>query len=190
MGCANGDSIVKVYEDPGFNGGPFNNILVVGVHKDIQARRLFEDALASTISETGSQATTSLSVMEAASTIDRDAVVAAVRRAGADAVLITRLLDDDLSVRVSEGRTTAVAQRRSDVPLADFFRYDYVEYQDPTTYSTIRTVVLSSDLYNVSDETRIWSIESSSFEKESTDEILDSATRGISTQLRRDGLIE
>ncbi len=189
-GCASGDSIVKVFEDPGFDGGPFNHVLVIGVHKDIRLRRRFENALASTISEAGSAATASLSVMEAASTIDRDAVVAAVRRTDADAVMITRVLDVEMSVTVNEGRSTTVAQRRNDIPLADFFRYDYVEYSDPMTYSAVRTVVLSTDLYNVADEMRIWSIESNSFEKETTDDIINSASRSIMAQLRRDGLIE
>ena len=189
-GCAASDSVVKIYEDAAFESASFNHVLVIGVHKDVRLRRRFEDALVSEISRAGSIATASLSVMAAASAIDRDAVVAVVRRTDADAVMITRVLDSEVSVTANEGRSTMEAQRRDDIPLADFFRYDYVEYQDPMTYSTVRTVVLSTDLYNVDDETRIWSVESSSFEKETTGDIVDSASRLISTQLRRDGLIQ
>jgi hypothetical protein len=190
LGCASGDSIVKVFEDPAFEGGPFSHVLVIGVHKDIRLRRRFEDALVTEISRAGSTATASLSVMEAASAIDRDAAIAAVRRTGADAVLITRVLSSEVSVTETEGRSTTAAQRRNDVPLADFFRYDYVTYTDPMTYSSVQTVMLSTDLYNVADEMRIWSVESSSFEKETTNDIINSAGRSITTQLRRDGLIE
>ena len=189
VSCASSDSIVKVYEDAAFEGGPFNKVLVVGVHEDSNLRRRFENALASEIGEGASDATASLSVMQASSPIDRDSVLAAVREIDADAVMITRVLDVERSVTVDEGRSTTVAQRRDDIPLADFFRYDYVMYTDPMTVSTVYTVILSTDLYNVSDETRIWSVESSSFEKEDAGDIIESTSRTISMQLRRDGLI-
>ncbi|MGI9259302.1 MAG: hypothetical protein ACR2QQ_10730 [Gammaproteobacteria bacterium] len=188
-GCASNDSIVKIYEDPGFDEGPFDHVLVVGAYNDIIIRRQGENALAAVISATGSDATPSLAVMEAASGLDRNSVVAAAGRVGADAVLVARVLDVETSIVETDGRSTTVAQRRDDIPLVDFFRYDYETYADPMTYSAVRTVILSSDLYDVDTEARIWSVESTSFEKESTSEIIDGASRQIAAQLRADGLI-
>ena len=188
-GCASNDSIVKVYEDPEFRGGTFDHVLVVGAYNDIIIRRQGENALAAVISATGSEATPSLAVMEAASELDRNSVVAAAERVGADAVLVARVLDVEHRIVEADGRSTTVAQRRDDVPLVDFFRYDYETYADPMTYSAVRTVLLSIDLYDVDTENRIWSVESTSFEKETTDEIIDGASSRIAAQLRTDGLI-
>lgn len=187
--CASGDRLVKLYENVDFDAGPFDHVLIVGAYNDIILRRQGENALAAVISATGSEATPSLAVMEAASGLDRDSVVAAAGRTGADAVLVTRVLDVEHRIIGVSGQATTIAQRRDDIPLVDFFRYDYVTYSDPMTYSAVRTVVLSSDLYDVDSEERIWSVESTSFEKETTNEIIDGASRRIAAQLRADGLI-
>ena len=127
--------------------------------------------------------------MEAASELDRNSVIAAAARTGADAVLVVRVLDVERRITAAGGQSTTVAQRRDDVPLVDFFRYDYESYADPTTYSAVRTVVLSTDLYEVESEDRIWSVETTAFEKETTSEIIDSVSRQLAAQLRADGLI-
>lgn len=188
-GCAASDRVVKTYESPDFDGGPFNRILIVAAHEETGTRRLFENSLRAVLNENGAIAVTSLSVMDAEEPIEREPVIAAVRETGADAVLVTRLLDVASSTSVEGGRTATDAQRRNDIPLADFFRYDYVEYQDPMTITTVRTVVLSTDLYNVADETKVWSAESTSFDKETVYGVIGSATRGLTDQLRRDQLI-
>ena len=189
VGCAASDRVVKTYESPDFDGGPFNRILIVAAHEETGTRRLFENTLRTVMNENGQIAVTSLSVMDAEAPIEREPVVAAVREAGADAVLVTRLMDVDSTTSVQGGRTAAEAERRNDLPLADFFRYDYVEYQDPMTSTTVNTVVLSSDLYNVADESKVWSVETTSFDKASVYGVIDSATRGLADQLRRDRLI-
>jgi len=103
--------------------------------------------------------------------------------------MITRLLDVESNTSVEEGRVTATAQRRNDIAMVDFFRYDYAEYRDPMTVSTVHTVILLTDLYNVADENKIWSVESTSFDKASVYGVIDGTSRGITDQLRRDRLI-
>jgi len=187
--CASSDRIVKIYEDAAFAGGPFNRILVVAAHEDVGNRRQFENSLVRVLNENGPVAVASLSVMQADEPINRDALIVAVRETGADAVMITRLLDVESSTSVEGGRVTATAQRRNDIAMVDFFRYDYVEYRDPMTVMTVHTVILLTDLYNVADETKIWSVESTSFDKTSVYGVFDGASRGITDQLRRDRLI-
>ena len=189
VGCATSDRVVTVYESPDFDGGPFNKILIVGAHEDASLRRLFENSLTAVMNENGAIAVTSLSVMDAEEPIERGPVITAVRETGADAVLVARLLDAESTTTVEAGRSVAQARRRNDLPLADFFRYDYVVYQDPMTITTVRTTVLSADLYNVADENRIWSAESTSFDKQSVYGVIGSATRGLTNRLRRDKLI-
>lgn len=189
FGCASSDRVVKIYEDATFAGSPFNRILVVAAHEEVGNRRQFENSLVRVLNENGPVAVASLSVMQADEPIDRDALIVAVRETGADAVMITRLLDVEFSTSVEGGRVTATAQRRNDIAMVDFFRYDYAEYRDPMTVSTVHTVILLTDLYNVADENKIWSVESTSFDKASVYGVIDGASRGITDQLRRDRLI-
>jgi hypothetical protein len=189
LGCSAGSRVVKVYEDVAFTGGPFANVLVVGVHQDADARRRFERGVAAAIREGGTLASPSLNYMRVADEISRDSLVAIVEREGFDAVLVTRLVDYDVQVERREGRSTAQAQRRDNVPLADFFRYDYVEYQDPMTSTVVRTVMLVTDLYNVAGESRIWSVESTSIDKDSVYDLIDGISTALAGALSSDNLI-
>jgi hypothetical protein len=71
----------------------------------------------------------------------------------------------------------------------DFFRYDYVEYQDPLALTTVHTVICATDLYAVSDSSKVWSIESTAFEKETVADAMADISSGIRAQLLRDRLI-
>lgn len=189
LGCSTSDRVVRLYEDPEFVGGPFTNILVVGVHEDADARRRFESGVASSIREGGTSATPSLNFMRSTDEISRDSIVEIVERESFDAVLVTRLVDLNVQVERREGRSTAQAQRRDDLPLVDFFRYDYVEYQDPMTTTAVRTVVLLTDLYNVADESKVWSVESTSIEKESVFDLFNGIADALAGALAADDLI-
>ena len=188
-GCAMPDRVVKRYEDSDFAGGPFTKVLVVGAHEDGDVRRRFENGVVRSLNAAGTDAISSLTVMRSSQDISRESLLTATSTLGSDAVLITRLVDVESRAEIQQGRTSVTAQQRDDLPLADFFRYDYAEYQDPLTITTIRTVVLATDLYNVADENRVWSVESTSFEKETVDAVIDGASRAISSALERDGLI-
>jgi hypothetical protein len=187
--CASTDRVVKIYENPDFDGGAFGKILVIGVSEDNGIRRRFEDSLVAAIGAENGVAVSSLTVMPADAPIEREPVVAAVRETGADAVLVTRLVNSESSMNVEGGRSAVGVQRRSELPVADFFRYEYVEYVDPMSVTTTRTVVLSTDVYNVADESKVWSVESTSFEKTSVYGLIDGSSGAISAQLARDGLL-
>jgi len=189
LGCSTADRVVRLYENPDFVGGPFTNVLVVGVHEDADARRRFESSVAGSIREGDTNATPSLNFMRSTDEISRDSIVEIVEREDFDAVLVTRLVDLDIQIERREGRSTAQAQRRDDLPLVDFFRYDYVEYQDPMTSTAVRTVVLVTDLYNVADESRVWSVESTSIQKDSVYDLVNGISDALVSALTRDNLI-
>jgi hypothetical protein len=189
--CAStGDRVVKVYEDRAALAGPYARILVVGAHAETGTRRTFEDSVVRALAALGAEARSSLAVMDAAENIDREAVLAAVREAGADAVLVTRVVDIETQSEVEQGQPQAEVRRRSDVPLADFFRYEYAESADAMTVTTVRTVILETDVYDAASEKKVWAVESTSFDKQTAYGVIDGVARAISTELERDGLIQ
>jgi hypothetical protein len=121
--------------------------------------------------------------------ISRDSLRTIVENENFDAVLITRLVDIRTRVEDREGRSTAEARRRNNIALADFFRYDYVEYQDPMETTAISTVVLATDLYDVATEAKIWSAESTAIDKTAAFETISGVSRALASTLSRDGLI-
>jgi hypothetical protein len=189
--CAStGDRIVKIYEDRAALAGPYTRILVVGAHAETATRRTFEDSVVRALAAVGTEARSSLAVMDAAQDIDRESVIAAVRETGADAVLVTRVVDIKTQSEIDQGQTQAEVARRSDVPLADFFRYEYVESADAMTVTTVRTVILETDVYDAASEKKVWGVESTSFDKQTAYGVIDGVARAITAELARDGLIQ
>jgi hypothetical protein len=189
--CAStGDRVVKVFEDRAAFAGPYTRILVVGAHAEAATRRTFEDSVVRALAALGTEGRSSLVVMDASENIDRESVIAAVRETGADAVLVTRVVDIEAKTEIEQGQTQAELARRSDVPLADFFRYEYVESADAMTVTTVRTVILDTDVYDAASEKKVWSVESTSFDKQTAYGVIDGVARTISAELARDGLIQ
>ena len=73
--------------------------------------------------------------------------------------------------------------------MADFFRYEYAEYQDPMTITTVHTVILATDLYDLASESKVWGVESTSLDKATVDATIDGASRAIARALSNDGLL-
>lgn len=189
--CAStGDRLVKVFEDRAALAAPYSRILVVGAHAEIGTRRTFENSVVRALAALGTEARSSLAVMNEAENIDRESVLAAVRETGADAVLVTRVVDIETQNAIEQGQTQAELARRNDVPLADFFRYEYTESADAMTVTTVRTVILDTDVYDAASEKKVWSVESTSFDKQTAYGVIDGVARAISAELARDELIQ
>ncbi len=173
---AAGDEVVKVYEDPAFEG-TVSEILVVGVHEDIGVRGQFENTVARALRAAGASAEASLYTVSAARDLTADSLVAAANRARADAVLVTRVVD---------------VQTQSPDAAADFTEYfrAYSRYEDPLPVTETHTVRVRTDLYLVESRARIWGVESTAFEKPNLFGVIDGIAKAVTAQLRSDGLIK
>ena len=190
-GCAPTQRVANVYENPAMAGKAYAKVLVVGATENTDRRRHFEDDVVRSFAAIDVGAVSSLATIGGNQAINREVVAAAARDTGSDAVLITRLLDEQVRAEVEEGRSTAAsAERRNDVALADFFRYDYVEHPDPMTVTTIRTVLVASDLYDVATETRVWSAQSTTIDKESVDSAITGVAEAVTRSLRSGGWLD
>jgi len=187
--AASTGDIVKTYELADPAGAPYARILVIGAHPDRSVRRQFEDTLVDSLRAAQIDAVSSISLMESGETLNQETVAAAAESARADAVLVSRSQDVQWSAVQKEARSTTEARRKQGGDLTDFFRYDYVEYEDPMSVAAVRTVVVSSDLYRVADRAMVWSVESTAVEKENAMDLIESIAASTRSQLQRDGLV-
>jgi hypothetical protein len=190
-GCAPSQTRVEnTYQNPLLADRAYAKVLVVGVTENADRRRTFENDVVRSFADMEVGAVSALTQLGSAQALNREVLAAAARDTGSDAVLITRLVDSQARAEVEEGRATASAERRNDVALADFFRYDYVEYRDPMTVTTVLTVVVASDLYDVATETRVWSAQSTAFEKNSVDAAIEEVAEAVTQSLRSGGWLD
>ena len=106
-GCASA-KVREVWRDEAYQGRP-KNVLIVAVMKNATVQRTFESGFAKRLQGRGISAVESFRVLPdnapAESDAVRDAVVAAIREQGIDAVLITRVTGRRSDVRDIPGMT-------------------------------------------------------------------------------------
>jgi hypothetical protein len=93
--------------------------------------------------------------------------------------LITRVLE------VREGQPLVSTEQ----PLGDILR-EYAEKPDPMTATSVRTVLVASDLYEVATETRVWSGRSTAFEKSTVDAAITDLASAVTRTLRAAGWLD
>lgn len=173
---AGADEVLKTYQDPSFDS-TVAKILVVGVHEDFGVRGQFENTVARALRAAGTAGEASLYSLSSAGELTAESLVAAAGKAGADAVMVTRVVD----VQTEHPDATA--------SFTEYFQA-YSKYADPMPMTTAYTVRVHTDLYLVANQTRVWAVESTAFEKQNLFGVIDGIAKALTAQLRKDGLIE
>jgi hypothetical protein len=170
------DEVVKTYQDPAFTA-TVSKIMVVGVHEDRSVRGQFENTVSRALRAVGTGGEASLYSVAGTGELTADALVAAARRASADAVMVTRVVDTQTENPDAAGS------------FNEYFQA-YSKYGDPLPVTTTYTVRVRTDLYLVDNQKRVWGVESTAFEKANLFGVIDGIAKALTTQLRNDGLIE
>jgi hypothetical protein len=174
--AAAADDVVKIYQDPAFNA-TVSKIMVVGVHEDRGVRGQFENAVSRALRAVGAGGEASFYSVGGTGELTADALVAAARRASADAVMVTRVVDTQTENPDAAGS------------FNEYFQA-YSRYGDPLPVATTYTVRVRTDLYLVEGQKRVWGVESTAFEKADLFGVIDGIAKALTTKLRNDGLIE
>lgn len=187
--CAQQAEVIKVFDNPQTGSRPYASLLVVGITGDEQTRQGLERTLADDLEAAGVTATAAYTLTGGTAEPGREAIDAAVRQSEADAVLVTHFVSIDTKAEVEEARSEMKSVCRGGDP-ADYFLYDYEEITIPESLKVAHTVVAVSNFYDASSGERLWSVQSTCFDKESFDEVLVEEAQVITRQLARDGLID
>ena len=181
-------SINKLLLDRSYEGAEFSNYLVIGAADNYDNRAQFERTVVSELRRRGASATAYYTVIGHNPPITASDVQNAVRARDFDAVLFTRVKGSMQDINVKTGPSAA----KSTViggDLFNLFRYDYQEFDEPDNVRISTNVVLITELYAAADEKKIWVLESESYDRESTGQIIDSEAETIVNRLDKDGLV-
>ncbi len=186
--CAASTRVAKTYSDDAYANSSFSNFLVIGVAGNYSSRAQFERTVVSGLRAEGASASAYYSVVQGNEPISRDAVLGAVQSGSFDAVLVTRVIDQQTDVEVKSGSAGAKATTKGGRPI-NFFRYNYEELNEPQSINFNTTVVLETELFSSADEKMIWAIQLSSTDAAGVGVLIDNTATSIVSRLRRDGLI-
>lgn len=168
---------------------PFDRVIVIGISQNSNQRRRFENEMTARLKNSGTTAWPSYTSLEPGAAINRENVLKATEKLSANAVLVTRLANNKVSTKDVDERTEVESTPESQTPIG-IFRRDYKEYEEPGYVVVKYNVSLISEFYAVKGAQLLYSIETTTYDKETEFDVLDDVTKAISKQLRKDGLIQ
>ncbi|MEM9208957.1 MAG: hypothetical protein AAGA61_06910 [Pseudomonadota bacterium] len=186
--CTSAPTVTPVYQDEAFANHKFYNILVVGVAADYTNRAQFERTLASSLRSQRIYATAYHTVTPGNDAISREAIVRAVDTNGFDAVLVTRILDQDQRVEIGQGTSTAKASTIGGGPL-NLFRYDYQELNEPGSIDLDLTARLSTELFAAEEGTMVWGIQLEADGADNVGVLIDDVSNQVVNAVSRAGYL-
>jgi hypothetical protein len=187
LGCGTSTKLVGVWRDPTYTGKPIASAMVIGVARGEDNRKFFENEVAARLRGHGVRSVTSYSVLPAGE-LTRDQIVAAVKDAGVEAVLLTRVKNVDTTSTFVEGSSYVVPEAYYN----GYYNYYYQTYRtvnEPGYEEQSLTVLLENNLYAVSGEKLLWSATSETFDPQSITDAVASIASAIVEDLKRQGLV-
>jgi len=166
----------------------FSNFLVVAVAGNYNSRAQFERATVSELRKKNASASTYHSLVSGNKPITPDDLRTAARSGNFDAVLVTRVLDTQTDLKVIEDREETDATPIGG-KLVNLFRYNYSDYKNPGSVDLKTSVTLATELYSVTTEEIVWSMEQTSKGETNLGLLIDETAATVVKRLDRDDLI-
>ena len=181
--------ITETWKDPRYRGAPFSDLFVIGVAKEENTRRSFENKFVEKLQAAGVQAVASSSVMESDQKIEKAAVLAAIEKRDIDAVLVTRLV----SLKEEEVRSPSASDYGSPDDYHGRYYTDYNAAYDyahqPAQYTTSVRVGLETKLYDVKTEKLVWAATSKTANPKSRIKLFDAVIEALVRDLKKNKLL-
>ncbi len=173
---------------PAVDDASFSNFLVIAVAGNYNSRAQFERVTVSELRREHAAASTYHSIVSGNKPITPEEVRAAVQSGDFDAVLVTRVLDTQTDMKVNKDREETDATPIGG-KFVNLFRYDYNDYKNPGSVNLKTSVTLATELYSVTTEEIVWSMEHSSKGATNLGLLIDETAAKIVTRMGRDDLI-
>ncbi len=187
-GCTGGGTtITSVSRADAIPNAPYGNVLVLTVAKSRSNARQFQNELSAAIATAATNATPIHVENDSADLSEAD-VRAIVQKLGADAVVVTSVKQADIGTAVEESRVEVKQSRKSDT-LVDFFRYDYKDVETQAIVRLNYNVTLTTDVYDTATGDKVYTIESTTVDAETSFDVILQESAAIAKQLRKGRLI-
>jgi hypothetical protein len=186
--CAPQTEVVKLYDDPAHGSKAYERLLVVAVSSDPDQQQAFEHEIVQGLQREDVGAIPGHTHFDTSNGLLQEEINRASATVDADGILITHVVSVDTDIEKVEGRANIESTCRGGDPV-DFFLYDHKVIQEPDSVKVAHTVIVVTNLYDAASQDRVWTIQSTCFEKESMSAVLFDEAKAIVRQLRIDQLI-
>jgi len=144
--------MTEAWRDDTFRG-TIRKVVVIGIFKEPDTRKIFEGEFAARLKERGVDATASYKIVSDAELPDKDVVIGKIRKLGADAVLVTRVVDMENVKAQAPGKGYVVPVYYG--TYGSYYNYSYGYERGYTVQEGHAD--METNLYGLGDEKLIWS---------------------------------
>lgn len=187
-GCGSQAQVEKLYHDRAALTVPYQKLLVVGIAGNATERQRIEELIAANLADEKVAAIPGYTRLGTSPVLLQDAIDEAAVTTQSDAILIAHLVSASVNPQVREGRVDVKSECRGGNPV-DLFLYDHEELREPDSVTFAHEVTMVTNLYDADTGKRIWTIQSTCFDRADFDAVLRQEAQAIVRQLRRDGLV-
>jgi hypothetical protein len=159
--CA-GSRATGEWKDPELGAKKFRHILVIGVAKQEEKRKFYEDEFAKQLNRLGVLAIASHNILPHDKMQDKDAIMKSIAGLGVDGVIITRLLGIKEEGPVTLGKTYKVPYGYYN-KMNDYYDKSYSDAPPESYTETHKFLQLETNLYDAETEKLAFSIKTDSF---------------------------
>jgi hypothetical protein len=157
--CSTGPQITRTQDLSESADAPYQKILVVALFSSFDARRKLERKVVQSLSELGTDAVASTSMMETTTPATRQTFLAMVETISADAVLVTHLVSVDSKSAMKDMNPQASVKVKPTYYF-NVWEVELTEYVEPQSFEIKSELVLATQLYSVLSREPVWAIES------------------------------
>lgn len=182
MSCTT-TTVKNVWKDKDYQGNP-NNIIVIMVTKSPVTRELVEGMFVAGLDARDNNAVASYKIIPIDQLTDRDIVESKIRSMGADAVLVSRLVDRKTMETYDFGVIYAIPN----------FYYDWWGYYDyvmvtPGYTDETQVLIAETNMYDIKTEKLIWSARSETEVTEGSQQLIKTFVEIMIRKLASEGVI-
>jgi len=178
-------TVASTWRNPEQATAPFSKIFVVGVGRNDDNRRLYEDNMVRALERKGATAQASWTLFPKREDLDRAKMLVEVRKQQFDAVLVARLR----SVEQEKKFVPAQPLTSSDLYMSGYDP-EYAVNSAPAHFEDTTTYQVQTALYSVRDETIAWVAWSDTVDPESPEDVIRSVSKRIAQAMKDEGLID
>lgn len=177
------------WSDPDYTSGRIKKVLVIGIAATEKGRETFENQFMTTFRNAGIAAEPSHMLIPGVEKLTKETVDAAIEGKGFDTVIVTRMIDIDLNYDRSPGGYNAYPVGGYYNSLYGYYGHAYSVVRAPDYVEYKEVFSLETNLYEISSEKLIWTVQSQAVRKESVYDTIKTFTSLILNRMNKDGFI-
>jgi hypothetical protein len=187
-GCATTE-LTNTWKDPQYGGGAVKKVMVVGISNQSSVRRTFEDTFAEMLKANGVEVVPSHTLVPEDGPMPEDRLRAAVAQSGADAVLITRMVERKTEVTVTPAGARPPPAGMRMRGYYGYYSGAWVGYYEPATVHQYDYIVAETTLFAGNNPQPVWTGTTRTMESKDIRGATEGFAKPVIEALKKEGLI-